>query len=84
MLNWPHEIDSVVEHCRLPDLRYQRTKLNQAIMKACPSLSSMYSACPFLTNCHVETIFAALFRRDPGVSAAAHAPSLHGEGTHLI
>lgn len=59
---------------RLPDLRYQRTKLNQAIMKACPSLSSIYSACPFLTNCHVETIFAALFRRDPGVRAAVHTP----------
>ncbi len=36
-------------------------------MEACPSLGAFYSACPFLSNCHMETIFAALFRRDPGV-----------------
>ena len=36
-------------------------------MEVCPSLGAFYSACPFLSNCHMETIFAALFRRDPGV-----------------
>ncbi len=52
---------------RLPDLRYQRTATNLAILEACPALGRLYSACPFLTNCHAETIFSALFRKDPGV-----------------
>ena len=36
-------------------------------MDRCPSLEAVHRACPFLTNGHVETIFAAVARKSPGV-----------------
>ena len=37
------------------------------IVHRCPGLAAVYRACPFLTNGHVETIFAAVARADPSV-----------------
>lgn len=43
----------------MPQLQYKQTRFNKDILARCPSLTALYKACPFLTNGHVETIFAA-------------------------
>ncbi len=53
--------------CRLPELHYAKSRFNKDILARCPSLTAVYRTCPLLTNGHVETIFAAVFRKDPGV-----------------
>lgn len=44
---------------RVPPLQYMKSRFNKDILARCPSLTALYRACPFLTNGHVETIFAA-------------------------
>jgi hypothetical protein len=48
-----------------PLLRAQSTKWNSAILSLCPALTSPYSLPTLLNNGHVETIYAALFRKSP-------------------
>lgn len=46
-----------------PKLSYQATKFNEGVLSRIPSLRSLYKPLPFLTNGHVETIFAAKARK---------------------
>lgn len=46
-----------------PKLTYQSTKFNEGILSRIPTLRSPYKPLPFLTNGHVETIFAAKARK---------------------
>lgn len=46
-----------------PKLSYQSTKFNEGILSRIPTLRSLYKPLPFLTNGHVETIFAAKARK---------------------
>ena len=50
-----------------PRLLYERTEFNKALLELCPSLEKAYHLPAFLHNGHVETIFAAWFRRRPHV-----------------
>ncbi|RMZ52610.1 hypothetical protein APUTEX25_000729, partial [Auxenochlorella protothecoides] len=50
-----------------PCIITQPTPRNETLLSMCPSLSAPYSLPLPLCNGHVETIFAALFRRTPGV-----------------
>lgn len=52
----------------VPRLTAADTPRNQRILKAMPSLREVYRPLGFLLNGHVETIWAALFRRGAGVS----------------
>ena len=47
---------------RTPTLSYQPTKFNEGVMSRMPTLKEVYKPMLFLTNGHVETIFAAKFR----------------------
>lgn len=46
-----------------PKLSYQPTKFNEGALSRMPTLRSLYKPLPFLTNGHVETIFAAKARK---------------------
>ena len=59
--------DGIIRLCRAPHLQYSRDGLIARIVHQCPGLAAIYRACPFLTNGHVETIFAAIARADPSV-----------------
>lgn len=50
-----------------PRVVAQPTPWNSALLALCPHLSQPYHLPAFLNNGHVETIFAALFRRRPHV-----------------
>jgi hypothetical protein len=45
-----------------PALTYQKTRFNESVLSRMPTLRSLYKPLPFLTNGHVETIFAAKAR----------------------
>lgn len=51
----------------MPHLQYKSDSFIKDIVARCPSLTAVYKACPFLTNGHVETIFAAVARKNPNV-----------------
>lgn len=51
-----------------PKIKAKPTKWNEAILKLCPHLSAEYHLPAVLNNGHVETIFAALFRRNPHIT----------------
>lgn len=53
-----------------PALQMADTGFNRAVLSRCPTINQVYRPFPFLTNCHVETIFAAKFRRTPQVTYA--------------
>jgi hypothetical protein len=56
---------AVLEAKRLtakPKLSYQKTKFNEAVLSRMPALRTPYQPLPFLTNGHVETIWAAKCR----------------------
>ena len=46
----------------------EKNQNHEAILKLCPHLSATYHLPAFLNNGHVETIFAALFRRNPHIT----------------
>ena len=48
-----------------PQVSAVPTPWNQALLSLCPSLSAPYSLPALLSNGHVETIYAAFFRRRP-------------------
>eukprot|EP00276_Gloeochaete_wittrockiana_P009635 CAMPEP_0184644368 /NCGR_PEP_ID=MMETSP0308-20130426/1092_1 /TAXON_ID=38269 /ORGANISM="Gloeochaete witrockiana, Strain SAG 46.84" /LENGTH=369 /DNA_ID=CAMNT_0027072853 /DNA_START=1468 /DNA_END=2577 /DNA_ORIENTATION=- len=50
-----------------PLIFYQNDEMIEEIFKRCPILSENYRPSPFLYNGHLQTIFAALFRRNPDV-----------------
>jgi len=50
-----------------PKLVAQPTAWNQALASLCPYITAPYNLPAFLNNGHVETIFAALFRRSPHI-----------------
>lgn len=50
-----------------PTVISQPTRLNQALLALCPALTNPYKLPAFLNNGHVETIFAALFRKKPHI-----------------
>lgn len=52
----------------IPRIKAKPTKWNEAILKLCPHLSAEYHLPAILNNGHVETIFAALFRRNPHIT----------------
>jgi hypothetical protein len=51
----------------LPVITMIQNEFNKRVMSLCPSLNAPYKPVPFLTNGHVETIFAAWFRRLPNL-----------------
>lgn len=59
---------SMMRKSFVPIIKSKRTKWNEEIMKLCPHLSTPYSLPSILNNGHVETIFAALFRRNPHIT----------------
>lgn len=63
LLAW---LDAVLKS-KKPQLVYQATAFNKAVLSRCPTLHSVYQCTPFLTNGHVETIMVAKLRRRPGV-----------------
>jgi predicted alpha/beta-fold hydrolase len=50
-----------------PTVQGQSTPWNSAILSLCPSLTASYRLPALLNNGHVETIFAAWFRRKPHI-----------------
>lgn len=50
-----------------PTVKHSKTKWNNAILRLCPHLTANYRLPLFLNNGHVETIFAALFRKNPHI-----------------
>ncbi|KAL4433399.1 hypothetical protein ABPG77_010252 [Micractinium sp. CCAP 211/92] len=50
-----------------PNVQGQSTSWNSAILSLCPTLTAPYRLAAGLNNGHVETIFAAWFRRKPHV-----------------
>ena len=44
------------------------TQFNKGVLSRCPTINSPYRPFPFLTNGHVETIFASKTRRSPPVT----------------
>ncbi|GBG76200.1 hypothetical protein CBR_g21949 [Chara braunii] len=64
-----HVRNSWLLKCAPPELVIAPNELNLKIAERCPILTGRdsYRPVPFLTNCHVETIFAALFRLRPDV-----------------
>lgn len=51
-----------------PQLQYASTPFNERVLSACPALREPYRPLTFLTNGHVETIFAAKTRSSPELS----------------
>lgn len=56
------------KHSRRADLILQRTSFNKGVLSRCPTINSVYQTWPFLSNGHVETIFASKLRRNPAVT----------------
>lgn len=53
-----------------PYIQKALTQFNNAVLEKCPVFYQPYKPYPFLTNCHMETIFAAKFRRCPALEYA--------------
>lgn len=47
------------------EITTQPTQFNKGVLSRCPTINSPYKPFPFLTNGHVETIFASKTRRSP-------------------
>mmetsp|Transcript_35862 Transcript_35862/g.91647 ORF Transcript_35862/g.91647 Transcript_35862/m.91647 type:complete len:652 (-) Transcript_35862:188-2143(-) len=67
-----------------PEVYMAPTEGNKAILNECPSLTSAYKVSPWLRNPHVETIFAALFRRSPKVEFTRDLLSMEDGGTVAV
>jgi predicted alpha/beta-fold hydrolase len=67
--------------CRRPEIVMAASGFNDSILSQCPTLLEVYNAFPFLTNGHVETIFAAFFRRNPGVKYSRRCLIMDDGGT---
>lgn len=52
----------------LPKIYTAQTDFNTSVLKRCPTLNSPYRPTPFLSNGHVETIFAARSRTAPHIN----------------
>eukprot|EP00195_Chlamydomonas_chlamydogama_P007473 CAMPEP_0202906248 /NCGR_PEP_ID=MMETSP1392-20130828/37919_1 /ASSEMBLY_ACC=CAM_ASM_000868 /TAXON_ID=225041 /ORGANISM="Chlamydomonas chlamydogama, Strain SAG 11-48b" /LENGTH=633 /DNA_ID=CAMNT_0049594653 /DNA_START=364 /DNA_END=2265 /DNA_ORIENTATION=- len=65
---------------RKPNVQMQPTPFNQAVMARCPAFYEPYRPMPFLTNPHVETIFAAKTRATPHVSYRREVLSMSDGG----
>ena len=52
---------------RLSEITAEPSAFNRGVLSRCPTINSPYQAWPFLTNGHVETIFASKTRRSPPV-----------------
>eukprot|EP00798_Chlamydomonas_sp_ICE-L_P012968 gene12968-12789_t len=50
-----------------PKVHMEQSEFNKAVVDECPTLTAPYRPFPFITNGHVETIFAAKFRRCPKI-----------------
>ena len=61
-------VSTIMRKSFTPRIKAKPTKWNEAILKLCPHLSATYHLPAFLNNGHVETIFAALFRRNPHIT----------------
>lgn len=60
------------------------TQFNKGVLSRCPTINSVYRPFPFLTNGHVETIFASKTRRSPPVLYKRESFSTPDGGTvHL-
>lgn len=53
---------------RRPDVLYQATPFNTAVLARVRTLAADYKCVPFFTNGHAETILAAKLRSTPGLS----------------
>lgn len=67
-----------------PAVTMTPTESNKAILAECPSLTQPYKVAPWLTNPHVETIFAALFRRTPAVKYERELLRMEDGGTVAV
>lgn len=65
----------------IPKVCCPPTKWNQAILALCPSLASPYKLPFYLSNGHVETIFAALFRKKPHINYSRELLRMPDGGT---
>ena len=50
-----------------PRVVMQETPFNKQVLQLCPTADTVYRVLPWLFNGHLETIFAAFFRRSPGL-----------------
>ena len=50
------------------EITTEPTQFNKGVLSRCPTINSPYRPFPFLTNGHVETIFASKTRRSPPVT----------------
>jgi len=67
-----------------PAVTMTPTESNKAILAECPSLTQPYKVAPWLTNPHVETIFAALLRRTPAVKYERELLRMEDGGTVAV
>lgn len=51
----------------VPKLHFKSTAWNKAVVELCPYFSQPYTLPALLNNGHVETIFAAWFRKSPHI-----------------
>ena len=58
---------SIRRKTRLSEITAEPSAFNRGVLSRCPTINSPYQAWPFLTNGHVETIFASKTRRSPPV-----------------
>lgn len=66
---------------QVPFLQWQKNSFNAAVLSRCPTLRSKYNTPPFLSNGHVETIFAALTRVAPWINYSRTQLALPDGGT---
>lgn len=59
---------SVRRKAKVSEVTNQQTQFNKGVLSRCPMINSPYKPFPFLTNGHVETIFASKTRRSPPVT----------------
>ncbi|KAL3132673.1 hypothetical protein ABBQ32_009191 [Trebouxia sp. C0010 RCD-2024] len=59
---------SVRRKAKVSEVTTQPTQFNKGVLSRCPTINSPYKPFPFLTNGHVETIFASKTRRSPPVT----------------
>ena len=58
---------SVRRKAGLSEVTADLTQFNKGVLSRCPTINAPYIPFPFLTNGHVETIFASKTRRSPPV-----------------
>ncbi len=69
---------------RFSEITTQPNDFNKGVLSRCPTVNSQYQAWPFLTNGHVETIFASKTRRSPPVEYDRYSFGCPNGGTvHL-